>query len=115
MRASVYFALVCRQNELSALDGELRTFLTAEDRRYDDGRVLLRTMPQEIEFNDLGEALMRFCQDSGFPRVSKVPRASLMYLQVVPLVRENPLRVYLGLELLSWLVSKGLALDLHSQ
>ncbi|MDX6806285.1 hypothetical protein [Terrihabitans rhizophilus] len=115
MKARIYVALICSGDDVSLIPDDVARFLSGKRIQTLDKRIALRSPHDEIEFDDLGECLHNYCLDKYIPDFSSLTFTVEAYVQVVPEIDDDVLRVYLKSEFLEALANKALGLEIHTQ
>jgi len=115
MKADIYFSIVA-EIDLHKKVGEIVKGhnLIERDEKGPIRRRSYSSRRHSMEYDDLGESILIFCQKSSLPNLSAFSRGVLSYIQVLIDTEEfKSLKIYLGKELLLMLSEKGFGIDIH--
>jgi hypothetical protein len=97
------------------LPSQITDFFSSQKKQLGNGDVALDSPQISFDFDDLGFFLREYVKEIDIPDTAGVDGIQNTYLQIVPHICTEQLRVYLDSELLEHLGRKGLGLDIHAQ
>ena len=105
MKANIYTLVVIKQDGLGDnLPSPLNTWRSS----IRNGLITILSPETVIDYDDLGIEIMNYCSSMPLPSVSDIENVDVAYVQVVPELEGEPLRVYIDAALMSSLSEKGL-------